>query len=155
MNRLCLHTDSCFSRCLVQVQAGRFIPCQDENKAYQMQLQFLEHVPLMKRLPKDSPCGSVGMRERATRSIYNTSISISISISIFISISISISTYIYLSIHLSIYLSSYLHTYIHACMHACIHTNIQTYIHTYIHRYIIIRIAALLRPLCHAFSGRI
>ena len=26
---------------------------QDENKAYQMQLQFLEHVPLMKRLPKD------------------------------------------------------------------------------------------------------
>eukprot|EP00913_Durusdinium_trenchii_P017211 g16184.t1 len=26
---------------------------KDENKAYQMQLQFLEHVPLMKRLPKD------------------------------------------------------------------------------------------------------
>lgn len=28
-------------------------PLQDENKAYQMQLQFLEHVPLMKRLPKE------------------------------------------------------------------------------------------------------
>ena len=34
--------------------------CQDENKAYQMQLQFLEHVPLMKRLPK-----ALGGREGA------------------------------------------------------------------------------------------
>ena len=28
------------------------LSAKDENKAYQMQLQFLEHVPLMKRLPK-------------------------------------------------------------------------------------------------------
>ena len=35
-----------------------------------MQLQFLEHVPLMKRLPKDSACGLVGVREGAIRSIY-------------------------------------------------------------------------------------
>ena len=62
MNSFCFHRDSCFSGCLVQVQAGPlwFMCCQDENKAYQMQLQFLEHVPLMKRLPKDSACRSEG-----------------------------------------------------------------------------------------------